>query len=321
MHRTCLTKSLSFLHINLAPRNIVAVQVRGKKHWNQKFRKERAKKVLKIDLPDYDETRREKDLSPAEMKAKLKEKNILPFRPWNEKQLPISCLGSVVDEYLPPEGDHKVSIASTSGVKQAYDSIGKKGKSYLALRKIRGMDYEFDVPTVAEKAMEVYIEAQEALAKNDEDKLHELVTEKAFPEITENVKNCVIKWKFIKAIEPPRIVHIRCQDMIQKDNIFAQITLRLHSQQMLAIYDRFGRLMHGSEDVVKDVLEYVVFEKHFSNPYGSWRIHAKILPDWLPKKDPISKTYIKPDIDSESPESPPEPDVLVPEKQQVVPAS
>ena len=28
---------------------------------------------------------------------------------------------------------------------------------------------------------------------------------------------------------------------------------------------RFGRLIHGSEVVAKDVLEYVVFEKHLSN--------------------------------------------------------
>ena len=44
------------------------------------------------------------------------------------------------------------------------------------------------------------------------------------------------------------------------------------------MYDRFGRLMHGSEVVGKDVLEYVVFEKHIANTYGTWRIHDKIVP-------------------------------------------
>lgn len=46
-----------------------------------------------------------------------------------------------------------------------YDKVGKKGKSYLALKKIRKIDYEFDVPTVAEKAKDVYIEAHKALAE------------------------------------------------------------------------------------------------------------------------------------------------------------
>lgn len=36
--------------------------------------------------------------------------------------------------------------------------------------------------------------------------------------------------------------------------------------------------MAGSENVVKDVLEYVVYENFLSNSLGTWRIHGKILP-------------------------------------------
>lgn len=38
------------------------------------------------------------------------------------------------------------------------------------------------------------------------------------------------------------------------------------------------RLIHGSENVVKDVLEYVVYENFLTNSLGQWRIHGKILP-------------------------------------------
>lgn len=62
---------------------------------------------------------------------------------------------------------------------------------------------------------------------------------------------------------------------------------------MLAIYDRFGRLMYGNEIIAKDVLEYVVFEKQLANQYGTWRIHAKIIPDWLPPREPAFGTFIK----------------------------
>ncbi|XP_066111578.1 large ribosomal subunit protein mL45 isoform X2 [Saccopteryx bilineata] len=62
----------------------------------------------------------------------------------------------------------------------------------------------------------------------------------------------------------------------------------------LAVYDRFGRLMYGQEDVPKDVLEYVVFEKQLTNPYGSWRMHGKIVPPWAPPKQPILKTVMIP---------------------------
>ncbi|XP_077898264.1 large ribosomal subunit protein mL45 isoform X3 [Ictidomys tridecemlineatus] len=67
-----------------------------------------------------------------------------------------------------------------------------------------------------------------------------------------------------------------------------------HCFPTLAIYDRFGRLMYGQEDVPKDVLEYIVFEKHLLNPYGSWRMHGKIVPPWAPPKQPILKTVMIP---------------------------
>lgn len=50
--------------------------------------------------------------------------------------------------------------------------------------------------------------------------------------------------------------------------------------------------MYGSETVAKDVLEYVVFEKHLPNLYGTWRLHHKIIPDWLPEPEPASRTYV-----------------------------
>ena len=65
--------------------------------------------------------------------------------------------------------------------------------------------------------------------------------------------------------------------------------------QTLAIYDRFGRLMLGSEDIPKDVLEYIVFEKHLSGMYGSWRMHGKITPDWVTSNEPIVKSMIVPE--------------------------
>ncbi|GFS50993.1 probable 39S ribosomal protein L45, mitochondrial [Trichonephila inaurata madagascariensis] len=266
--------------------------------------KERGKKVIKVKLPDFEDARKSDSLSIEEIRAKLKEKGIAPPRNWNEKPLFMSCTGAVVDAYVPPEGDGKISAITGPGMKQMYDFIGKKGKSFMALRRIRDIDYEFDLPTASLKVQDIYIEAQKALAANDEDKLHDLVTEKAFPEMFENVKNKTIVWKFIQQLEHPRIVHIRTAEMGSKDNMFAQITVRLHTQQILAIYDRFGRLMHGSEDTVKDVLEYVVLEKHLTLPHSTWKIHGKIIPDWMPPKESIKKTYYLPDIDKEFPEPP-----------------
>ena len=42
-------------------------------------------------------------------------------------------------------------------------------------------------------------------------------------------------------------------------------------------------MIHGHPHVAKDVLEWVVFEKHIANIYGKWRLHEKIIPSWAQK--------------------------------------
>ena len=63
--------------------------------------------------------------------------------------------------------------------------------------------------------------------------------------------------------------------------------------QILAVYDRFGRLIHGHPHVAKDVMEYVTFEKHIVSIYGKWRLHQKLIPEWLAKtREPGTITHI-----------------------------
>ena len=59
------------------------------------------------------------------------------------------------------------------------------------------------------EAEEIYIGAHTALADMDEDKLHSLVTEKCFPEMMYMANRKTIRWKYIKSLEPPRVVHAR----------------------------------------------------------------------------------------------------------------
>lgn len=84
----------------------------------------------------------------------------------------------------------------------------------------------------------------------------------------------------------------------------------------MCIYDRFGRILQGSEILRKDVLDYVVFEKHLSSMYGTWRVHAKIVPNWMSPGEIAAKTYILPKDDSSTEESNKESDIetVLPEK-------
>lgn len=276
------------------------VRHRNSKHWNPKFKKFRREKVIKVNLPNFNE--KFEELTPEQQRSRMKEKGIMPPRPYIERPFYISSTGGVFEPYVPPEGDGKVS--SVKGVaKEKLEFLSKKGKSMLAVRKIRSYEEDFELEEFSAKAQEIYIKAHEALVNKDKHELRLYVTERAYPEMRHNVADKTIRWKLIKTLEEPYIIHARCTNLITDDNYFGQVTVRLHTQQSLAIYDRFGRLMHGSEIIAKDVLEYVVFEKHLSNEYGTWRLHEKIIPEWAPPREPSFKTFVE---DPEPPEEPAE---------------
>ena len=131
-----------------------------------------------------------------------------------------------------------------------------KGKTMMSVRKIRSYEEEFDPRSFAEEAMEIYIAAHTALANNEFDLLHKYATEKAYPEMMHLHKRKTIHWRFIKSLEPPKVseksgkiflvtvtsnkvVHARHADIVSKENMFGQVTVRFHTQQQLAVYDRW----------------------------------------------------------------------------------
>lgn len=207
--------------------------------------------------------------------------------------------GGLFEQYVPPEGDGKSSAISKDGAKQRLTELEKRGKSYMELRKIRKYEENFDTKEFAQQAQLLYIETHKLMedVKKNEDELHDRITEHAYPQMMFGLELKSLRWNFIESLEPPRVVHIRTTELMGKENLYAQVTVRMHTKQTLAIYDRFGRLMFGSEAIVKDILEYVVLEKHIVNEYGLWRIHGKIVPDWMPPREPLIKSYRKPAIE------------------------
>ncbi|XP_004707484.1 39S ribosomal protein L45, mitochondrial [Echinops telfairi] len=211
-----------------------------------------------------------------------------------ERPITVACTGGIFDAYVPPEGDLRMSSFSKEGLKQKAEQLKKNVASQLSIRKIREHDGNFVIKDFPEKAQHIFTEAHLCLNNSDHDRLHTLVTEHCFPDMVCDLQYKTVRWSFVESLNPPRVVQVRCSSMVNQTNMYGQITVRLHTRQTLAIYDRFGRLMYGQEDVPKDVLEYVVFEKHLMNPYGNWRMHAKIVPPWAPPKQPILKTVMIP---------------------------
>ncbi|XP_029284224.1 large ribosomal subunit protein mL45 [Cottoperca gobio] len=238
---------------------------------------------------------REKKVIDVEKKAR--KAGIVLRQQYLERPINIACTAGIFDPYIPPEGDARLSTLTKEGLKQRTEQLRQSAGSQLAIRKIKEHDTQFKTKSFAEQAQEIFIEAHNHLAQFNREKLHSLVTERCYPEMTRGNRYKTISWRFVESLEPPKVVHARCPEMVSKGNLYGQVTVRMHTKQTLAIYDRFGRLMLGTEEQPKDVLEYLVLERHVVNPYGRWRLHGKIVPSWAPAKDPIIKTVLIPGPD------------------------
>ncbi|XP_053309241.1 39S ribosomal protein L45, mitochondrial [Spea bombifrons] len=232
----------------------------------------------------------------SDMVNKARAAGVVTPQEIQERPINVSCTAGIFDPYVPPEGDARLSSLTKEGLKQRTQQLKQTAASQLAIRKIKEYDSEFRTKSFPEKAQEIFLAAHECLTQFDRHKLHSLVTERCYPELVRGNRYRTLRWKFIESLEPPRVVQVRCPDMVTKGNLYGQVTVRMHTRQSLIIYDRFGRVQYGNEEP-KDVLEYVVFERHMVNPYGTWRMHGKIVPAWAPPKDPILKTVMLPGPD------------------------
>lgn len=54
--------------------------------------------------------------------------------------------------------------------------------------------------------------------------------------VVDEVQYKTLHWTFHGSLEPPKVVHARETYLVSKENIFAQITVRFHTQQVCIFY-------------------------------------------------------------------------------------
>uniref|UniRef100_A0A8C7QGU0 Large ribosomal subunit protein mL45 n=1 Tax=Oncorhynchus mykiss TaxID=8022 RepID=A0A8C7QGU0_ONCMY len=197
-----------------------------------------------------------KAAASADQEAKARAAGVVLRQEYMERDINIACTAGVFDPYIPPEGDARLSSVTVKGLKQRTDE-NTKPSLHCRIRKLKEHDAEFTTKVFPVKAQEIF--------------MHSLSYD---PNQLGN-RYKTLRWHFV-----------------DKGNMFGQVTVRMHSRQSLAVYDRFGRLMMGSEEEPRDVLEYLVLERHLVNHYGMWRLHGKIVPAWAPVTEPIVKTVM-----------------------------
>lgn len=232
-------------------------------------------------------------MSPDQIRSEMKERGVAPPNPWNEREMSTPSTMSLMEPYEVPSGDGNYTslINIKSSLSKGKDFV-KNRNAISAIKSFEGDD--FSTKDFAKQSVNIYVKAHELLAAKDEKNIFDYVTEYCFPLMTANVNRHTIVWRYLGEVEEPYVVQTRVGDMITKGNKFAQITVRMHSKQILAVYDRHGRLVLGSPVDVKEVLEHVVFEKYLANEYGSWRLHDRLRSEKtrLEIDKQVSKTFV-----------------------------
>ncbi|VDN02210.1 unnamed protein product [Thelazia callipaeda] len=295
----------------------------------RKFARLRAKKNFNIDLPEDNMQEKQQKLSPLELRLLLLKKGINPYREvtpqtWKEYQITFTSCYQVIDPFIPKEGpspNDPYTIFRKNPLKLLgfpflippefhekkqsleYALLRAEGGRFTAyqhkyfnykhgvkrIRKRKGFE-NFSVKTFPIIADEVYVEAHKALMARNKNALQKYITETAFGKMWPDVESGSLVWDLVKSIEPSRVVSVRCADFpSQSGNDIAQIIVRMHTMQKIALYDRFGRLILGTEHDAKPVLEYIVFENHISSLDGVWRLHDKVYPEWIKPKENLPR--------------------------------
>ncbi|KAJ1351728.1 hypothetical protein KIN20_007853 [Parelaphostrongylus tenuis] len=283
-------------------------------HVNEKmFRKLRGKKTVVVDLPDDEERRYQETLTPSQLRIELLRKGINPYkevqpRAWQESQISLQSFYGVVDPFVTPEETLPIFSRGIDGMKEKGEELKERmlhryhnwRNGTSRIRKKEGFE-KFDAKLFGPTADMIYEEAHRALMNRDKSALHKYITEHAFTKMWPDVENGSVVWDLIERLEPSRVVSVRCSDHPYKSgNDIAQITVRMHTKQKLAIYDRFGHLLLGSETEPREVVEYVVFENHIAVIDGTWRLHDKVYPKWVTPKQGACTTHALGDASEDS---------------------
>ncbi|KAL5509048.1 hypothetical protein EMCRGX_G004329 [Ephydatia muelleri] len=200
---------------------------------------------------------------------------LLPVNIWSLGQTIVTA---------PLEKFAKPSLFSKEGLKYKWsafkDSISVIYSGAVIRRRLKKIEPFQPIP-FARWAQQAFCDVNEALMRKDKEKLVLLTTEGATNSLKEEFENKRFVWKMVEDVERPRVVSAKIAPLMDKDNLYAQVVVRMHTKQVLAVYDTAGRLLRGDEKRPKDVIDYVVFERNLSRPHPSWRIATK-LPPQLP---------------------------------------
>ncbi|RGB27352.1 Tim44-like domain-containing protein [Rhizophagus diaphanus] len=128
------------------------------------------------------------------------------------------------------------------------------------------------------KALNLYVEMNENYASKNLKALQNLVEDRMYNKIKYDLKHREGKfiWKYHGLVEKPKYINVRCilGHTRSTGNYLVQLTIKLHTKQSVGLYNKAGKLIAGDPKKVKDVLEYVVFQRKMWDKSKGWTIYG-----------------------------------------------
>uniref|UniRef100_A0A1I8G4R5 39S ribosomal protein L39, mitochondrial n=1 Tax=Macrostomum lignano TaxID=282301 RepID=A0A1I8G4R5_9PLAT len=92
--------------------------------------------------------------------------------------------------------------------------------------------------------------------------------------MTDDILNRSYRFELLSVVSEPKIMKFAKQE-IGRDLQFVQATVRVHLRQRRAIFDRFGRLILGSWETPRELVEFPVYECNATAEFHQWLLHGR----------------------------------------------
>eukprot|EP00051_Salpingoeca_urceolata_P012195 m.151257 g.151257 ORF g.151257 m.151257 type:complete len:269 (+) comp17406_c0_seq4:95-901(+) len=178
--------------------------------------RDRKKRVMKKAMAQANE-RQEDDIDIPELK---------------EMRLARDSTGVIADPWVPKLPSDRPSLFSTEGLKYRWQALKKAYRSTISVGIMRfSKCKDFRPDTFAPFGQEMFVAMQEALARQDKHALRDYVTADAYLTLKKQFPG-KHDWVFVEELERPRVVHVNLFPVENKDNLFAQVTVRFKIRQV-----------------------------------------------------------------------------------------
>jgi len=179
-----------------------------------------------------------------------------------------------------------LSLLTADGIRERWRRLVGRAKSVYTLAKCRKDIEGFDLRRFKEEVGDLHEKICTLHAKGDMTELRKYTTPATLAAIKREIKAREaahwdrIEWTVRQPLKLVQVLQGRLVGLDPKDSsqAFAQLTLRLHSDQKFLVHDKKGNWKAGSPDSDIFVEEYWVLERKLGDPRDRWKLAGRIHP-------------------------------------------